>query len=34
MRRIPELEFTRDRTLDRAMRIEQLLREAKSREPQ
>ena len=30
----PELEFTRDRTLDRAMRIEQLLREAKSREPQ
>ncbi|OLC52021.1 MAG: ribosome-binding factor A [Chloroflexi bacterium 13_1_40CM_4_68_4] len=34
MRRIPELEFTRDRTLDRAMRIDQLLREANRGESQ
>jgi len=32
MRRVPELEFTRDKTLERAMRIDALLREAKSRE--
>jgi ribosome-binding factor A len=29
MRRVPELDFTRDTTLDRAMRIDELLREAK-----
>lgn len=34
MRRVPELEFTRDKTLERAMRIDALLREAKSRERQ
>jgi ribosome-binding factor A len=31
MRRVPELDFSRDRTLDRAMRIDELLREAKGR---
>lgn len=34
MRRVPELDFARDQTLDRAMRIEALLREAKAREKQ
>jgi ribosome-binding factor A len=32
MRRVPELDFVRDETLERAMRIDALLREAKSRE--
>ncbi|HYY53919.1 MAG TPA: 30S ribosome-binding factor RbfA [Candidatus Dormibacteraeota bacterium] len=32
MRRVPDLDFMRDTTLDRAMRIEALLREAKGRE--
>jgi ribosome-binding factor A len=31
-RRVPELDFMRDTTLDRAMRIDALLREAKARE--
>lgn len=34
IRRVPELDFERDRTLDRAMRIDALLREAKTKEQQ